>query len=139
MHFLSDLLSDARVLGDDRRSELTKWVLRLGFLAVAVILLMTAGTAGRTVAAEHPLWEAVVQARLVLVRLILSVPVVIIGFGTAVLLFNVLENTVLGQRTVVPVDEDNVDVKTMKRSNAGTVMAFLLLGCIGGLLQAVLR
>jgi len=136
---LKSILQDARDLTPQRKSELTKSTVMVGTVFVLVAIALIIATASKTVAAEHPLWEAVVQSRLALARIIMAVPMAFIGFGLAYLLYNVLENSDLGRRTVVPEEKDNLNVKAFKVSNAGFILASISVACILGMILAVCR
>lgn len=115
-------------------------------MLLAVLLLFGAGrVAGQVVPAEHPFWEAVLQAKLVLVRTVLANLPLIQGLLVAYLAYQVYENTELGRRTVIwHLDEcgapdERVEIRAAKTRNAGLIQAALVAGCVLGYLQGVLR
>lgn len=109
-----------------------------GVLLLAV-LLWAVVVARVQVGADHPLWEAVLQARMVLVRLILALPVLVLGLLAAVAAYQTLENTELGRRLLIWDPSDDARVEATKTGNAGTLLASLVLACVLGLLWGVLR
>jgi hypothetical protein len=106
---------------------------------LTAILIWALVVARGQVGADHPLWEAIIQARMVLVRLILAVPVMILGLLAAVTAYQTLENTELGRRLMIWDISDDALVQSTKTSNAGNLLASLVLACALGLLWGVLR
>ena len=136
---LAHLWSAAYNLTPLERRASVRFACGVGVAALAVILLLALRVAGTQVGVEHPLWEAVLQARAVLVRLILAVPVLIFALLGAEASHQTLENTELGRRTMTWDSSDNERVMAEKTRNAGSLHAALVLAWILGLCWGVLR
>lgn len=134
-----DLLAAAFDLTEVERRRTVRIVSMLAALLVAVVIAWAWRTSGNVVPAESPVWEAVLQTRLVLVRIVLAVPLVVIGAYTALLIFQALENSALGARLFIVVKTDFEMTREAKVKNRGTVLAALFIACILGLLLGVLR
>jgi len=139
MRFIKDLLSHPGAVSNDRKSELTRVSILIAWLMVAVVLVVVIIFACLNVGDHSSLWDAVLQARWALFRLVLSLGLILVGGGVAILIFNALECTELGKRLFVPDEQDFTGLHTIKVSNAGTILGFLFLACIAGLLLGVLR
>lgn len=84
--WLSHLWTASYDLTSEQRRCTARVVGLLSFLLIAAVLLAAVAVATGTVPVDHPIWEAVLNAHLVLVRLALAVPLVILGAvaGTAI-------------------------------------------------------
>ena len=138
--FIAHLWSAALDLTSEQRRSSVRIAAWVGFVIVAMTLLAAGGTAGRVVPADHPIWEAVLQTRLALVRLVLAVPLMVIGAISAVAIFQVLENSALGAR-ITDINDPAAQAEEWAAAlrNRGTILAALFLACILGLLFGVLR
>lgn len=138
--FITQLWAAALDLSPEERRRSVRIAAWIGAVLVALTLLAAGSTAGRVVSADHPIWEAVLLTRLALVRLVLAVPLLLIGAITAVAIFQVLENSALGSRILEINDQviQGHETGAVLR-NRGIILAALFLSCILGLLFGVLR
>jgi hypothetical protein len=137
--FFTHLWTAAWDLTPEERSRTVRVCSWIAFVLVLIVLAGAGSTAGRVVPAEHPVWEAILQTRLVLVRLVLTVPLLVIGATAAVLLYQLLENTELGRRLLIWHYSDDAHTQATKTRNGGSLLATLLAACILGILLGVLR
>ncbi len=136
---LTNLWKAAYNLDPEDRKKSVRIAAGLGVMLVVLVLCGAGGAAGQVVPAEHPIWEAVLQARLVLVRLVLAVPILILGAAAGILLYQWMENTDLGKRLLVWDLGDDVRVRAQKTRNGGGILGAILASSILGLLLGVLR
>lgn len=137
--FLGHLWQAAYNLTPEQRKRSVRVAAWIGAVLVLLVIFAAGKAAGAVVPAEHPVWEAVLQSRLVLVRMVISIPLLILGTLAAVALYQVIENTELGKRLLIWAESDDARVEAEKTSNAGTLLGKLLLACILGLALGVLR
>jgi len=136
---LTNLWKAAYNLDPEDRQRSVRIAAGLGVLLAVLVLCGAGGTAGQVVAADHPLWEAVLQARVVLVRLVLAVPVLVLGGFAGVLLYQLLENTNLGKRLLIWDLGDDIRIRAQKTRNGGSLLGAILAASILGLMLGVLR
>lgn len=137
--FLSHLFANAFDLTPEQRQRSVRIAAWVGGLLVLVVLFAAGRTAGQVVPAEHPIWEAVLQTRLALVRLVMALPLPLIGTVAGVVIYQVFENSELGKRLVVPAGTDDAHVEAQKVRNGGAILAALVGACILGFMLGVLR
>lgn len=158
--FFTDLFSATFDLTKEERRRSVR-IASWAAVALVVIILAAAGaTAGNVVAADDPIWEAVLQTRIALVRLPLAVVLVVIGAIIAVVIYQVLENSRLGDRVLgaffvraadpeesigpvcgedYPLPDGQNIVFAEPVSSRSSILAALFVACILGLLIGVLR
>jgi len=127
LRFFQHLWAEVSSISPEERAKSVRIAAWVGLLLVLIVLGMASETARTNVASESPIWDAVLQTRLALVRLVLALPILIIGSVGAVSVYQLLENSKLGDRILAG---------SLERS---IVMAALLASCIIGLLFGVLR
>jgi hypothetical protein len=81
----------------------------------------------------------ILQARLVLVRLVLAPPIAVIGIACAVAFYQVIENSDLGVRLMVALGSDDAHSEAQKVGNGGRLLATLVGACVIGFLFGCLR
>jgi hypothetical protein len=140
--FFKHLWSAAFDLTDLQRRRTVRIVAGIALALVFSTLLGAWLLARHVVPAESPVWEAVLQTKLALVRLVLAVPLVVIGASLALAIYQVVENSALGTRLLLvntfadPTPNPETGAKVRNR---GTLLAALFVACILGLLIGVLR
>ena len=116
------------------------WVNALiGAILVVLVLLAVGRVATWNVTTEHPLWDSVVHLRIALTRLALVLPLPLIGFLIAVALYQIFENTDLGNRLVVPSGVDDAHTEAAKVANGGRILAALIGSCVLGVILGTLK
>jgi len=140
-HMLSKLFNAAHTMDLAERKSVTRWAGSIAGAAVLLIVALAADAARTTVGTDSAWWDAVLQARLVLVRLVLAAAIMAIGFYSALTLYHVFTKTAIGRSLVVwkANDTDGANMHGYKTSNGGFILALLMLACIGGLLSGCLR
>lgn len=136
---LTNLWKAAYNLDPEDRQRSVRIAAGLGVLLVVLVLCGAGGAASQVVPAEHPAWEGVLQARLVLVRLALAVPLLILAAFAGVLIYQLLENTELGKRLLIWAPADDARTQAQKTRNAGSLLGAILAASIVGMLLGVLR
>jgi hypothetical protein len=119
-----------------------------GIVAALALLLLVIIAAGRAAAiqtgAESPAWETALQARVILGRLVASLGVWVVAIGTALLTYQLLDNSRLGRwLTHWDVDEggfltDPPNVAAAKTLGGALILAAMLMSA-GALFGSVLR
>jgi hypothetical protein len=134
-----DLFADSSKIDPQRRSRINKIMLwAAGGLLVSFVAL--AAYASHTpVSSDSAWWQAVVSARLTMVRLLMALPVIALGFLSAATLFNIAENSRLGKQYLEPFDGESEEVKSRKISNGGLLLAALVGSLLNALVQSLLK
>lgn len=138
---LSKLFNAAHTMSLDERKSVTRWAGAVAGIAVLVIVALAVDAARTPVGSDSAWWDAVLQARLVLVRLVLAAAIIAIGYFTSLVLYHAFAKTAIGRSLVVfkEDDTDGANMHSFKTSNGGFIQAMLFVACIGGLLIGVLR
>ncbi len=137
--FLAHLWEAAYNVTPEDRKRSVRIASGIGIALVVLVIFVAGKTAGQVVPAEHPIWEAVLQARLILVRLLVALPLLVLAAFAAVTIYQVVENTELGRRLLIWASSDDAHTQAQKTRNGGALLASLLAACIVGLLLGVLR
>lgn len=138
---LGKLFTSAHTMDLAERKSVTRWAGIVAGAAVLLIVTTAADAARTTVGTDSAWWDAVLQARLVLVRLVLAAAIMAIGYFASLILYHAFAKTAIGRSLVVWKDDDTdgANMHGYKTSNGGFIMAMLFVACIGGLLIGVLR
>jgi hypothetical protein len=134
-----DLFADSSTVDHQRRHQINRIMVWVGVGLLTVFIALAAYAAHTPVTTDSAWWQAVVSARLTLVRLIMSLPVIALGFLSAVTLFNIAENSKIGHRYLSPDAADSDEVKSRKISNAGMLLACLAGALLNALVQSLLK
>jgi hypothetical protein len=134
-----DLFADSSKIDPQRRAQINK-ILMWGAGGLLVCFITLAAYASHTpVSSDSAWWQAVVSARLTLVRLLMALPVIALGFLSAATLFNVAENSRLGKKYLEPQDGESEEIKSRKISNGGILLAALVGSLLNALVQSLLK
>jgi hypothetical protein len=134
-----DLFADSSKIDPQRRAQINK-ILMWGAGGLLVCFIALAAYASHTpVSSDSAWWQAVVSARLTLVRLLMALPVIALGFLSAATLFNVAENSRLGKKYLEPQDGESEEIKSRKISNGGILLAALVGSLLNALVQSLLK
>jgi hypothetical protein len=138
---LKNLLKSPHTLDVEERRAVTRSAGILAGAAVAVIVALACITAGNVVSADSPFWDAILQTRLALVRLVLASAVLVISYYATLVEFHAFSHTALGRSIIVwkADDTDGANMHGFKTSNAGFIIALMFAGNTAGLLLSVLR
>jgi hypothetical protein len=138
---LRKFFTSAHTMDLAERKSVTRWAGAIAGVAVLVIVALAMAAARTSVGADSAWWDAVLQARLVLVRLVLAAAIMAIGYFASLILYHAFAKTAIGRSLVVwkEDDTDGANMHGYKTSNGGFIMAMLFVACIGGLLIGVLR
>ena len=136
---LKRLFDSPHTMTVDERKGVTRSAGKVAAFSVGFVVTLALLTASNVVPAENPWWDAILQARLVLVRLVLAVPLICIGYYLALVLYAAFSKTAVGRQIVIHEDGEGANMHGFKTSNSGFIVALLMLSCIGGLLLGVLK
>ena len=136
---IKDLFSDSSKIDPQRRSHINKILIWVDCGLLAFFVALAAYASHTPVTSDSAWWQAVVSARLTLVRLLMALPVIALGFLSAATLFNIAENSRLGKQYLEPIEEDSEEVKSRKISNGGILLAALVGAILNSLIQALLK
>jgi hypothetical protein len=136
---LKNLWAAAYNLDPLERRRAVRVAVWIGAVVALLVLILAGRTAGQVVPAEHPIWEAILQFRLAGVRLVLALPLVLLGACLGAAIYQLIENSELGRRLLIWDSKDAVPVMAQKTRNGGTLLATLVGSCILGLCLGVLR
>lgn len=134
-----DLYADSSKIDPQRRAQINKILIWASGVIIALFIGLVAYASHIPTASESPFWQAVISARLTAVRLVAAVPVILLGFGASLFLFNVVENSRLGKQFLEPQDGDSEEMKARKISNSGILIAALCAAILNSLVQSLLK
>jgi len=134
-----DLFADSSTVDHQRRHQINKIMIWVGCGLLAFFVALAAYAAHTPVTSDSAWWQAVVSARLTLVRLLMALPVIALGFLSAATLFNVAENSRLGKKYLEPQDGESEEIKSRKISNGGILLAALVGSLLNALVQSLLK
>lgn len=137
--WLTHLWTAGYNLTPDQRRRTVRYATATAAALLAVLLFAAGKAAAQSVPADHPVWEAVLQARLALVRLALAVPIVIVALACGLTIYQVMENSELGKRLWQWHESDDAYTQAAKTRNGGMVLAAILGSCILAFLLGILR
>lgn len=129
----------ARNLTPEARKRIVRIAAAVAVLDVLLVVAVAFWFAARVVPAESPVWEAALQLRLVLVRLLVAAGLIPLGVWLGTLALQVVEKTELGRRlwTWAPADTDAIRAEKMR--NVGNYLNLVTVALVVGLLLGVLR
>lgn len=136
---IQDLFEAARNLSPEDRK---KWVRIAAGGAMALIILvgfLIVWISGRVVPAESPVWEAALQGRLIIVRLIVALGLIPFGVLLGSVVHAAIEKTEQGRRLWTWADADTAVVRAEKTRNSGAYLLTITAAIVLGLLIGVLR
>ena len=136
---IRDLFEAARNLTPDARKRIVRIAAAVAVLDVLLVVAVAFWFAGRVVPAESPVWEAALQLRLVLVRLLVAAGLIPLGVWLGTLALHVVEKTELGRRLWTWAETDYAMVRAEKTRNAGNYLVTVTAALVLGLLIGVLR
>lgn len=133
------LFEAARNLTPETRKKIVRVAAGVAVVDVILVVAVAFYVAGRVVPAESPVWEAALQLRLVLVRLLVAAGLIPLGIWLGTLALQVVEKTELGRRlwTWAPTDTDAIRAEKVR--NVGNYLNLVTVALVVGLLLGVLR
>jgi hypothetical protein len=134
-----NLFEAAHNLSPVQRKRIVIGASILSALLTAAVLFGAFHFAALIVPAESPVWEAALQLRMILVRLLVAPVIAILGLCVGCGAFLVLGKTELYRRLGTWSENDPVDIRREKTRNAGNIFVGLLVASVLGMMFGVLR
>lgn len=127
---MGDLFKASYNVDADQRAKLVKIASAVAVVIVLAVVAVGLHTASGPADPNHPSWEVVILARLVLARSFFAVGLLAAAILSAVLAFNALEHSSLGKRLMVWKTDgqvpESISVQAQKTANGGRMFAVLV-------------